>query len=213
MCLLGLLPEWNKGPHAAAYVDFAADPSAPRPWAAAAAAAADLAALRARLELELESLAHRAVRLGAVGSREVFAALNKWHGLRTALRRVVGPARLSRRDDDAAPASALWSKAVLALSGRIGAEEIEGIVAAAAGGGGGGKYTREEVAYMKEAAVALRLAKEVIGMQQEWRSEAVRHLNRTGGFSRSLVNSATDWPCLLLEILSEAAEVGFFQVS
>ncbi|KAM7273273.1 hypothetical protein ACFE04_027937 [Oxalis oulophora] len=48
-------------------------------------------------------------------------------------------------------------------------------------------------------------------MQQTWRSNAIRSLNETGGFSRSLVHSCTDWPCLLLELLSQAAEIGYFQ--
>lgn len=48
-------------------------------------------------------------------------------------------------------------------------------------------------------------------MQEGWRKEAVREMNRTGRFSRPLANSATDWPCLLLDVLSGAAEVDFFQ--
>ncbi|KAM7274087.1 hypothetical protein ACFE04_028751 [Oxalis oulophora] len=48
-------------------------------------------------------------------------------------------------------------------------------------------------------------------MQQTWRSNAIRSLNETGGFSRSLVHSCTDRPCLLLELLSQAAEIGYFQ--
>lgn len=70
----------------------------------------------------------------------------------------------------------------------------------------------EEASYFKEAIAALRLAKEVIRVQQQWRANAVAHLNRTGGYSRSLANSATDWPCLLLELLSQAAEMDHFQV-
>ncbi|XP_072969539.1 uncharacterized protein [Typha angustifolia] len=197
-----LLPEWNKGPHVTAYVDFAADPSATPPWSfvsSSSCATADLATLRNRLELSLEALVDHAVRLGAIGSRDVFTALNKWSGLDTALRRVIGSGRLSRRDEKA-PASSLWVKAVVSRLSHVPGVEIDEK-----------KYSREEVAYMREAAVALRLAKDVLGMQQEWRKEAVRHLNRTGGFSRSLANLATDWPCLLLEILSEAAQIDFFQ--
>ncbi|KAK8947298.1 hypothetical protein KSP39_PZI006606 [Platanthera zijinensis] len=47
---------------------------------------------------------------------------------------------------------------------------------------------------------------EVIKMHNEWRRESVRHLNSTRRFSRTLANSGTDWPCLLLQILSDAAE-------
>lgn len=70
----------------------------------------------------------------------------------------------------------------------------------------------EERAYMQEAMAALRVAKEVLGMQEGWRKEAVREMNRTGRFSRPLANSATDWPCLLLDVSSGAAEEDFFQV-
>ena len=65
---------------------------------------------------------------------------------------------------------------------------------------------------MQEALAALRVAKEALGMQEGWRKEAIREMNRTGRFSRSLANSATDWPCLLLDVLSGAAEEEFFQV-
>ncbi|XP_008809090.1 uncharacterized protein LOC103720902 [Phoenix dactylifera] len=213
-----LLPDWNNGPHLAAYVDFASDDAASAaasypntPWWAASSSSPPrpLGHLRASLERELERLVDRGVRLGAIGSRDVFAALDRWHGLHAALRRVIGPGlRLSPRRDESA--AALWSKAVLAFSARIGPGEID----VAAPGGGGSlrrRYSMEEAAYVREAMVALRLAKEVIGMHQEWRREAVRHLNRTGGFSRPLANSATDWPYLLVEILSEAAQVDFFQ--
>lgn len=73
------------------------------------------------------------------------------------------------------------------------------------------KYEVEEAAFVKEGMAALRVAKEVIEMEQEWKREAVRDLNRSGRFSRSLVNSATDWPVLLVDLLSQAAEVDFFQ--
>ncbi|CAL9107757.1 unnamed protein product [Musa acuminata var. zebrina] len=211
-----LLPEWNKGPHVAAYVDLAGDPSATRPWASFSAASAlpALGALRGRLERELEALVDHGVRRGTIGSRDVFTALNKWHGLDTALRRIIGPGRLSKKDE-AASASALWSKALLAFSVRIGTGEINVSLAVAEEKAmvtsGTRKYSMDEVAYMREAVTSLKLAKEVIGMHQEWRREAMKHLNWTGGFSRSLANSSTDWPCILLDILSAAAEVDFFQ--
>ncbi|KAL6316033.1 hypothetical protein AAG906_015449 [Vitis piasezkii] len=60
----------------------------------------------------------------------------------------------------------------------------------------------------REVMVGLRLAKEVIKVQQGWRANAVAHLNLSSGYSRSSANSATDWPCLLLELLSQAAKIG-----
>lgn len=77
--------------------------------------------------------------------------------------------------------------------------------------GGVAGRSLDEVAYVKEAAAALRLAKEIFNMQKGWRANAVKHLNSVDGFSRSLANSATDWPCLLLELLSSAAEIDYFQ--
>ncbi|PKU77220.1 uncharacterized protein LOC110107644 [Dendrobium catenatum] len=193
-----LLPEWNKGPHITGYVDFAANTSVP--WTSSPPG--DLPSFTSRLEHELEAMAERGVRLGTIGSASVFSALNKWHGVGGALRRLIGPGRLTKRDE-AVPVSALWNKALIAFMARIGDGEIDVLLGEAA--------SREEAAFMREAVVALRLAKEVLGMHQEWRREAVMHLNRTGRFSRSLVNSATDWPCLLLQILSDAAEIDFFQ--
>ncbi|KAL6316170.1 hypothetical protein AAG906_016000 [Vitis piasezkii] len=66
----------------------------------------------------------------------------------------------------------------------------------------------EEASYFREEMVGLSLAKEVIKVQQGWRANAVAHLNLSGGYSRSSANSATDWPCLLLELLSQAAKIG-----
>lgn len=93
---------------------------------------------------------------------------------------------------------------------QIGAGGVGSKVVAAVGSGKR-RFEVEEAAFVKEATAALAVAKEVIKMGQEWRKEAVRELNRTRRFSRSLVNSTTDWPVLLVELLSQAAEVDFFQ--
>lgn len=94
------------------------------------------------------------------------------------------------------------------LSARCNAVEIDGVLSL---GEKGKSLSMEEASYYREAVVALRLAKEVIKVQHSWRANAIEDLNRTGGFSRSLANSCTDWPCLLLELLSQAAEIGHFQ--
>ncbi|KAL6316020.1 hypothetical protein AAG906_015436 [Vitis piasezkii] len=60
----------------------------------------------------------------------------------------------------------------------------------------GKAVSMEEASYFREVMVGLRLAKEVIKVQQGC------------GYSRSSANSATDWPCLLLELLSQAAKIG-----
>jgi hypothetical protein len=100
---------------------------------------------------------------------------------------------------------ALWSRAVLAVVRKDN-------TALRIGEGEATNCSMEERAYMQEAMASLRVAKEVLGMQEGWRKEAIREMNRTGRFSRSLANSATDWPCLLLDVLSGAAEEEFFQV-
>lgn len=105
--------------------------------------------------------------------------------------------------------SVLWDRAVYALSARQNAKEIDEILGL---GEKGKSLSVDDVSYYREAVAALRLAKEVIKVQQGWRVNAVKHLNQTGGFSRSLANSATDWPCLLLELLSAASEIDYFQV-
>lgn len=107
-----------------------------------------------------------------------------------------------------ASSSVLWSRAVFALSARSNVKEIDGVLGL---GDKGKSVSVEEASYFREAIVALKLAKEVIRIQQGWRANAVKDLNRVGGFSRSLANSATDWPCLLLELLSSAAETDYFQ--
>ncbi|OEL27087.1 hypothetical protein BAE44_0011894, partial [Dichanthelium oligosanthes] len=217
-----LLPRWSDPPHAAAFVDFLhptpTSPASPAavPWSLllpADPAPPSLPDLRRRLESALEGLARAAVLRGAVGSKDVLAALSRSHGLGTALSLLAGgPAARSSssisvpaRRSSATSVTALWSRAVLATVRRDDA-------AFRIGEGEATSCSMEERAYMQEAMAALRVAKEVLGMQEGWRKEAIREMNRTRRFSRSLANSATDWPCLLLDVLSGVAEEEFFQV-
>jgi hypothetical protein len=212
-----LLPRWSEGAHAAAFVDFqhpaSNSPASAVPWSLLPAdAAPSLPDLRLRLETALEGLARGAVLRGAVGSKDVLAALSRSHGLRIALSRLAGsPAVRSSSTSVPARSSttsvpALWSRAVLA-SARQDDDTF------CIGEGEATNCSMEERAYMQEAMAAWRVAKEVLRMQEGWRKEAVKEMNRTGRFSRSLANSATDWPCLLLDVLSGAAEEDFFQVN
>ncbi|GMH11015.1 hypothetical protein Nepgr_012856 [Nepenthes gracilis] len=214
-----LLENWNTGPHLTGYTDFAQSikdhhPSHNQsfPWSSwSSCPLPPLSSLKGHLESCLESMAEKGIRLGAITSHQIFTTLNKWAGLNTALRRILSSNTASKKTaavSDKVSTSVLWDRAVFAFSGRLNVEEIVGVA------GLGDKVkgmSVEERSYFKEALVALRLAKEVIRMQQGWRANAVAHLNRTGGFSRSLANSATDWPCLLLELLSAAAEIDYFQ--
>ena len=155
-------------------------------------------------------MAEKAVRLGTISSQQIFTTLNKWHSLNTALRRIIESNKSSSNAvSDKVSTAALWDRALFALSARWNAAEIDRVMGL---GEKGKAVSMEEASYFREAMVGLRLAKEVIKVQQGWRANAVAHLNRSGGYSRSLANSATDWPCLLLELLSQAAEIGFFQV-
>ncbi|CAA7407886.1 unnamed protein product [Spirodela intermedia] len=209
-----LLDDWNKGPHVTGYVDFGLadgrDGHPSKPWASWSTACqpCGLSSLRAHLERTLESMVERGVRLGTIGGRDIFTTLYKWHGLHSALRRAIGQ-RGGERKDEKLPISVLWSRAVLAFSSKIDNKDIEASLGESLLSNS--SNTVEELSYIREAVVSLRLAKEVIDIHQLWRREAVRHLNRTGRFSRSLANSATDWPCLLLELLSNAAEIDYFQ--
>ncbi|XP_057955475.1 uncharacterized protein LOC131149231 [Malania oleifera] len=213
-----LLSEWNKGPHITGYVDFAQSMEDHHPhhnqsfpWSSwSNCPPPTLPNLRTQLENCLESMAQKAVRLGTVSSHQIFSTLSKWYSLNTTLRRILHSNNSSSPAirDDKITASVLWDRAIFALSARSNAQEIDGVLEL---GEKAKAVSVEEASYFREAIVALRLAKEVIKVQQGWRANAVAHLNRTGGFSRSLANSATDWPCLLLELLSAAAEVDYFQ--
>ena len=214
----GLLPEWNKGPHITGYVDLAQsikdhhpDHNSSYPWSSwSNCRPPTLTNLRTQLEQCLESMAEKAVRRGTISSQQIFATMNKWHGLSTALRRIIESNKSSSNAvSDKLSSSVLWDRALFSLSARWNAAEIDGVLGL---GNKGKAVSVEEATYFREAVVGLRLAKEVIKVQQGWRANAVAHLNRSGGYSRSLANSATDWPCLLLELLSQAAEIGFFQV-
>lgn len=160
-------------------------------------------------------MAYKGIQLGTITSNQIFSTLNKWHRLDTALRRIIilnnsnSPSRSRNAISDKVSGSVLWERAVFTLSARSNAKEIDELLGLV---DRGKSLSLEETSYFREAIVALRLAKEVIKVQQGWRANAIAHLNRTGGFSRSLANSCTDWPCLLLELLSQAAEIDYFQV-
>lgn len=158
------------------------------------------------LEHCLESMAEKAVRAGSISSQQIFTTLNKWHGLTTALRQVLQSK--SRASDRASPA-VLWDRAVLAMSGQCTGAEVGRILGFGEKKNG---LSFEEASYIKESIAALKLAKKVIELQQGWRANAISHMNQTGVFSRTLTHSCTDWPCLLLELLSQAAEIDHFQV-
>ncbi|GAB4825203.1 hypothetical protein Ancab_008078 [Ancistrocladus abbreviatus] len=213
-----LLDNWNKGPHITGYVDFAQAINDHHPihnqsfpWSSwSNCPPPPLSSLKTLLENCLESMAEKGIKLGTLTSHQIFTTLNKWTSLTTALRRILQSNSTSKNVvSDKVSTSVLWDRAVFAFSARVNIEEFEGIVRS--GEKGKEVMSVEERSYFKEAFVALRLAKEVIRIQQGWRANAVSHLNRTGGFSRSLANSASDWPCLLLELLSAAAEIDYFQ--
>ncbi|XP_062028151.1 uncharacterized protein LOC133744041 [Rosa rugosa] len=215
-----LLGEWNQGPHLTGYVDFAESIKDHHPqfnhsfpWASwANCPPPSLSDCTTKLETCLESMAHSGVRLGAITSHQVFSTLCKWHSLNNSLRRVIQGSKASNNAvSDKVSGSVLWDRAVFALSARCDAEEIDGVLGLSDTKKKKKSLSLEEASYYREAVVALKLAKEVIQLQHSWRANAIAHLNRTGGFSRSLANSCTDWPCLLLELLSQAAEIDHFQ--
>ncbi|KAJ4975668.1 hypothetical protein NE237_000774 [Protea cynaroides] len=208
-----LLDDWNKGPHITGYVDFGSyieDHHHLSPWTSwSSVPPPTLPSLSLQLERCLESMVQKGVRLGSIGSQQVFSTLNKWHGLNSALRRILqNHTHSSTKIDDKVSTSVLWSRALFAMSARSKTDEIDAILGLDEKGKA---LTLEETSYFREALLSLQLAKEVIQIHQSWRSNVVAHLNRTGGFSRSLSNSSTDWPYLLLEMLSAAAEMGYFQ--
>ncbi|CAA6670797.1 unnamed protein product [Spirodela intermedia] len=195
-----LLDDWNKGPHVTGYVDFGLadgrDGHPSKPWASWSTACqpCGLSSLRAHLERTLESMVERGVRLGTIGGRDIFTTLNKWHGLHSALRRAIGQ-RGGERKDEKLPISVLWSRAVLAFSSKIDNKDIEASLGESLLSNS--SNTVEELSYIREAVVSLRLAKEVIDIHQLWRREAPTQ-PLTG-------------PACLLELLSNAAEIDYFQ--
>ncbi|KNA13140.1 hypothetical protein SOVF_119360 [Spinacia oleracea] len=215
-----LLENWNKGPHLTGYVDFAQPIKDHHPshnasfpwssWYSCSSPPPPLSLLNTHLEKCLESMAERGIELGQINSHQIFTTLNKWHGISHTLRHIMKSSTnsSSRAVSSKVSASALWDKAVFAFSAKLDSKEVEGVVGLEGDKKG---LSVEEMSYLKEAVVALRLAKEVIRVQQQWRATAIADLNKTGGFSRSLANSAVDWPCLLLELLSAASEMNHFQ--
>ncbi|KAF9588469.1 hypothetical protein IFM89_010495 [Coptis chinensis] len=218
-----LLDGWNKGPHITGYVDFGGGNNQEHtcyvPWTSwnnKCLTPPTLKSLNVQLETCLEQLVEKGISLGAIGSQQVFTTLNKWHGINTALHRIIdtrtalpvsGSRSVSKRNDKVS-SSVLWSRAVFAISKEVKNEEIDEIL----GFNEKGKVVSiEEKSYFREAMLSLRLAKEVIEVHKKWRGNAARELNRSGGYSRSLANCFTDWPCLLLDLLSSSAELGYFQ--
>lgn len=191
---------WNKAPHYTAYVDFASHIT---PWASFTTPTS-LTVLRSRLENALESLVLQGILLGNVSGSDILSTLNKRHAVHAALRRVIAQGGKEVRGK--LPLSALWSRALVSFSQRAGDREIDTFVRSVAGG------EIEDASYMRECAISYKLAKEIIGVHHEWRRDAIRDINETARFSRSLANSCTDWPCFLIELLSGAAETDHFQV-
>lgn len=214
--LAGLFEKWNTGPHVAGYVDFAESVKEyhPKhgqsyPWISwTMCPPPKLVTLKSQLEDCLESMAQRAIKLGTISSHQIFTTLTKWHSPTTALDQIlnvntVSKLRMVNKKNRVSPSN-LWDTAVFKFSSALSEQELDGVFDKS--------ISVEESSYYKEAMAALKLAKEVIRVQGKWRENAIQDLNNTGGFSRSLAHSATDWPCLLLELLSLAAEVDYFQV-
>ncbi|KAK9996998.1 hypothetical protein SO802_021684 [Lithocarpus litseifolius] len=118
-CLLG---EWSKGPHLTGYIDFAKSIEDHHrqfnksfPWASwSNCPPPTLSSCRTKLEHTLESMVEKGVKLGTISSHQIFTTLSKWHGLNTALRRVIqsnNAASKSAVVDKASP-SVLWDRAV-----------------------------------------------------------------------------------------------------
>nr|XP_043628588.1 uncharacterized protein LOC122600022 [Erigeron canadensis]XP_043628589.1 uncharacterized protein LOC122600022 [Erigeron canadensis] len=200
------LENWNKGPHVTGYIDLAQSIKKHHPvhghsypWTAwSNCEKPALPTLRAELEKCLESMVEKGIELGTISSHQVYKTLGKWHNLDTSLKKIIANVPSGNEGKIVKSRRVLsnlgsWDKAVRKFS------EKEGSVSS------------EEGLYYKEGIGALKLAKEVIRVQQGFRANAVKRLNETGGFSRSLANSATDWPYLLLELLSGAAQADYFQ--
>lgn len=222
---LGLLGDWNEGPHITGYVDFAESikdnhplHGGSYPWTSwSICERPSLMYLHNQLESCLESMVEKGIQLGSINSRQILTTMQKWHGLSTSLRQILHANSSVSSSSKACvtrkvSTSVLWDRAVFTLSARLNAKEIDNVLGIGDKGGMSKEIPVEEASYFREAVVALRLAKEVIKVQQGWRKNAVAEMNRKGGFSRSLANAATDWPCLLLELLSQSAEMDFFQV-
>ncbi|KAF6175270.1 hypothetical protein GIB67_030488 [Kingdonia uniflora] len=163
-----LFEGWNKGPHVTGYVDFGRSvqdrQSSPWvSWSSTSPIPPSLTSVCLQLEHCLEEMVEKGVRLGRIGSNEVFATLNRWHDLNTALRRILQNHATIKTVDKRFKAS------------------------------------------------SSALSKKVIEVHQSWRANAIADLNRIGGYSRSLVHSCTDWPYLLVELLSVTAETDYFQ--
>eukprot|EP00252_Welwitschia_mirabilis_P023354 TRINITY_DN6579_c0_g1_i1.p1 TRINITY_DN6579_c0_g1~~TRINITY_DN6579_c0_g1_i1.p1 ORF type:complete len:598 (+),score=91.15 TRINITY_DN6579_c0_g1_i1:143-1936(+) len=71
--------------------------------------------------------------------------------------------------------------------------------------------TNEELHYFKESLLSLHLAKELLSIHEQWRANAIEHVKKTGSFSRMLAHTATNWPSLLIELLSCGVAEGYFQ--
>lgn len=210
-----LFEKWNTGPHIAGYVDFAESMKDyhPKhgqsyPWSSwTMCPPPKLVTLKSQLENCLESMTQRAIRLGTISSHQIFTTLTKWHSPTTALNQILNVNSVSKmrvvNKKNRVSSSNLWDTAVFKFSSALSEQELDVVFDKS--------ISVEESSYYKEAMAALKLAKEVIRVQGKWRENAIQDLNTKDGFSRSLAHSATDWPCLLLELLSLAAEVDHFQ--
>ncbi|CAI8597822.1 unnamed protein product [Vicia faba] len=122
-----LLNDWNKAPHITGYVDFAESikpqTSPSLPWASwSTSPPPTLSDCRKSLDQCLEAMTEKALRMGAITSRQIFNSLNKWHGLSGSLRRV-----LNTPASKGSPA-VLWDRAVLTMASQCNADEIDRVL-------------------------------------------------------------------------------------
>ncbi|KAJ4730112.1 hypothetical protein OWV82_002785 [Melia azedarach] len=97
-------------------------------------------------------MAQKGVKLGTISSQQIFTTLNKWHGVDIAFRRILYSSNKSVKIAvlEKASGSVLWERPVFALSARLNASEIDGVLGLRKNGR---SFSVEDEAYLEKGLV------------------------------------------------------------
>ncbi|CAK9204371.1 unnamed protein product [Sphagnum jensenii] len=219
----GLLQEWRKLPHAVAYVDLelcgnaAHKGSNLHPWMLGTGSQtlndncngtrdSCLGRIREHLEQALESLAVEAVELGCLRSQNVLEWLQDHHSIDHSLSQFLQLQEAGGKLSDVSRVGStkqMWHEALKQMSDASSAGDTSTSILFA------GQVAKLDV--KRKAVLSLSLAKQLLQMQEGWRTAAGSARRSRGAIPKGAADAAVSWPMLLINLLSWATQENRFQ--
>ncbi|CAK9204356.1 unnamed protein product [Sphagnum troendelagicum] len=219
----GLLQEWRKLPHAVAYVDLelcrnaAHKGSNLHPWMLGTGSQvlndncdstrdSCLGRIREHLEQALESLAVEAVELGCLRSQNVLEWLQDHHSIDHSLSQFLQLQEAGGKLSDVSRVGStkqMWHEALKQMLDASSAGDTSTSILFA------GQVAKLDV--KRKAVLSLSLAKQLLQMQEGWRTAAGSARRSRGAIPKGAADAAVSWPMLLINLLSWATQENRFQ--